>query len=139
MAQPRPLLYLDEDVPKRLAAELKARGRNALSIYTDRRLGTPDPDLIVMLHERFGLNVVLVTANESMPIEHGAVLRQSGVALAVIDGDHGATHQQAWKRDTVHRYAHLMEGQQRGTWRRYSPHRQGQWTPRRRRPRLRID
>src|SRR5580698_2382679 len=99
MAQQRRLLYLDEDVPKRLAAELCARGRNALSIYTDSRAGTLDPELINMLVARFGLDVVLVTANESMPNEHESVLRQSGLTVAVIDGDHQGTPQDAWKRE----------------------------------------
>ncbi len=138
MAQQRRLLYLDEDVPKRLSPELKARGRNVLSIYTDRRTGTLDPDLITMLAARFGDAVVLVTANESMPIDHAEVLQSSGLTLAVIDGDHDMP-QDSWRRETVHRWAHLMENQERGTWRRYSPYRQGAWRRRRRRPRLQVD
>ncbi len=92
-----------------------------------------------MLYERFGQDAVLVTANESMPIEFEDALRDTGIALAVIDGDHGKTPQEAWKRDTVHRWAHVIEEQAPGVWRRYSPHRRGQWTARRRRPRLQVD
>jgi len=95
MAQARRLLYLDEDLPKRLATELNRRGRNALSVYADEKKGTLDGDLVSMLYERFGQDVVLVTANESMPIEHEAVLTATGVALAVVDGDHGDTPQEA--------------------------------------------
>jgi hypothetical protein len=137
MAQGRPL-YLDEDVPKRLATELDRRGRNALSIYSDEQKGTLDGDLVTMLCERFGQDVVLVTANESMPVEHEAELKATGIALAIVDGVHGETQQEEWKRETVHRWAHLMEAQEPGTWRRYSPHRHGRWT-RRRRPRLRVN
>lgn len=139
MAQTRRLLYLDEDLPKRLATELNCRGRNALSVYADEKKGTLDGDLLSLLYERFGQDVVLVTANESMPIEHEAVLTATGIALAVVDGDHGDIPQEAWKRETVHRWAHLMESQEPGLWRRYSPHRRGPWTRRRRRPSLSVD
>lgn len=139
MAQTRRLLYLDEDVPKRLATELRRRGRNALTVYADEKKGTLDGDLLRMLYERFGHDVVLITANESMPIEHEAALTDTGIALAVIDGEHGDTPQEDWKRETVHRWAHLMESQDAGLWRRYSPYRRGPWTRRRRRPSLRVD
>jgi hypothetical protein len=139
MAQERRLLYLDEDLPKRLATELNRRGRHALSIYRDERKGTLDGDLVTMLYERFGQGVVLVTANESMPIQHEDALRTTGIALAIVDGDHGDVPQEAWKRETVHRWAHLIEEQEPGLWRRYSPHRRGKWTLRRRRPRLLVD
>jgi len=137
MAQSR-LLYLDEDVPKRLAAELCARGRNAISIYAEHLMGTLDPDLIRMLSKRFGAGVVLITANESMPIEHEDVLRGSGLTLAVIDGAHADVHQDEWKREIVHRWVHLMEDQEAGRWRRYSPKRHGPWRRRRHQPQLRL-
>ncbi|MBA2381724.1 MAG: hypothetical protein H0V73_06405 [Chloroflexi bacterium] len=138
MAQRR-LLYLDEDMPKRLATELRFRGRNATSIHSDGRAGTLDPDLVTSLVQRFGSEVVLVTANESMPVEHADVLRETAITVAVIDGAHSDVHQDAWKRETVHRWAHVMEEQEPGTVRRYSPKTQGIWRRRRRQPQLRLN
>ena len=137
MAQPR-LLFLNEDVPKRLVGELSGRGYNATSVYAQGIRGTLDPDLIALLPERYGDCVVLVTANESMPIEHAGELREAGLTVAVIDGRHEQTHQEAWKRDTVHRWAHTMRDQAHGTIRRYSPKNHAQWSRRRRRPQLRL-
>src|SRR4051812_44447229 len=137
MAQERRLLYLDEDMPKRLARELCDRGRNAVSIYSEERHGTLDPDLIARLAEGYGSQVVLITANESMPIEHEAVLRRFGLTVAVVDGMHEDTHQDAWKRETVHRWVDVMEDQEPGTIRRYSPRRQSRWRRRRRNPQIR--
>ena len=136
MAQAR-LLFLDEDCPKRLAPELNARGRNATSVYTEELSGTLDPDLIRALAVEHGREVVLVTANESMPIEHEAVLAETGLTLAVIDGRHeDDPHQDAWKRETVHRWAHVREKQEAGTIRRYSPRGHAPWKRRRRKVRL---
>jgi hypothetical protein len=132
------LLYLDEDVPKCIAKEIGGRGRNALSIYSDGRKGMLDPELIEMLIARYGTAVVLITANETMPVEHGSVLRRTGLTLALIDGAHAGAHQDAWKRDVVHRWLHVIEVQESGTWRRYSVKRQGPWTRRRRQPQLRL-
>jgi hypothetical protein len=132
------LLYLDEDVPKRLAKELRDRGLHAQTIYADGLSGTLDPDLIETLVKRYGADVVLVTANESMPIEHAAALLKHGLTVAVIDGAHADVHQDAWKRDTVHRWAHLMETQEYGTIHRYSPKRHGRWRRRKRQPQLRV-
>jgi hypothetical protein len=39
----------------------------------------------------------------------------------------------------VHRWAHLMEAQEPGLWRRYSPYRRGRWTRRRRSPNMRVN
>jgi hypothetical protein len=135
MAQGR-LLFLDEDVPKRLAAELTARGRNVTTVYAEGLRGTLDPELIGLLAGRYGDEVVLITANESMPVEHEAILAESGLTLAVIDGSYDR-HQDAWKRETVHRWAHKMDEQRPGTLRRYSPTSQRPWTRRTRRTRLR--
>jgi len=137
MAQGR-LLYLDEDVPKRLAKELKDRGRNARSIYSDGLKGTLDPDLVSLLMARYKGGIVLVTANESMPLEHAAVLKKVGITVAVIDGAHANVHQDAWKRETVHRWAHAIEDQEPGTIRRYAPKRQGVWRRRKSVAQLRL-
>jgi hypothetical protein len=131
------LLFLDEDVPKRLAAELRARGRRCVSIYAEELTGTLDPDLIRLLGKRYGAEVVLVTANESMPVEHRAILQVAGLTVAVIDGEHSNDElQDSWKRETVHRWAHAMAIQEVGTIRRYSPTGHRRWA-RRRRPRPR--
>src|SRR5581483_10788197 len=56
----------------------------------------------------------------------------TGLTVAVIDGDHGNDElQDAWKRDTVHRWAHAMQLQLPATVHRYSPLAHRRWTRRR--------
>ena len=134
MARER-LLFLDEDVPKRLAKELRDRGRNTTTIYSTDLKGRRDHELLPELVPRFGPNVVLVTADEDMPEQHGKALREAGMTVAVIDGRHKQhgypdEEQDAWKREVVHRWAHTMQLQAVGTIRRYSLHRHGEWRSR---------
>ena len=76
---------------------------------------------------------VLVTGDDAMPSDHGDLLRKLGITLATVDGrvPLGYT-QDAWGRDVIHRWAHAMQTQQPGTWRRYSLTKHGLWTVRRR-------
>ena len=110
------LLHLDENLPQRLAAELAARGRPARAHRSLPDAATTDSGLIRSL----GGDVVLVTADEAMPREHRALLREHRVTVAVVHADGEAA-----KRETVHRWAHVMATQPRGSVRRYSPRRRG--------------
>ena len=55
-----------------------------------------------------------------MPREHRALLREHRVTVAVVHADGEAA-----KRETVHRWAHVMATQPPGSVRRYSPRRRG--------------
>jgi hypothetical protein len=136
------LLFLDEDMPKRLARELCVRGRKAITIYSTDLKGNEDPDLIPKLVPRFGPDVVFVTADDDMPEQHGKLLAEAGMAVACIDGryaQHGYSDQEqdAWKREVVHRWAHVMQDQAPGTIRRYSLKQHRVWRSKLRRGRQR--
>jgi predicted nuclease of predicted toxin-antitoxin system len=108
-------LLLDENLPLRLAAELTARGHPAVALRRDARRAVLDAEVLAATGER-----VLVTAQEDLPREQAATLRRTGATVAVVHAD-GETA----KRETVHRWAHVMAAQPRGTVRRYAPHRGG--------------
>jgi len=111
------LLYLDEGLPLRLAAELQARGHAAQALRRDPGAPIADAELIRSLAGRHGDRVVLVTTDDALPREHGALLRASNLAVALV----GAGRGEAYKRETVHRWAHVMASQPAGTVRRYTP------------------
>jgi hypothetical protein len=95
----RPLL-IDDGLPAGLAAELRARGRDARELWADA-------SDIEALRAVADSGAVLVTAVEGLPAEPGAT-----VAVVVA---HGA----AARRDLVHRHAHDMAAQRPGSRRRY--------------------
>ena len=141
MARERPL-FIDEDMPKRLARELYARGRQAITIYNTELKGLEDPELLPQLVPRFGPEVVLITADDNMPDQHGKIIREAGLTVATIDGRyerHGYSDQEqdAWKREVVHRWVHVIQAQPTGTIRRYSLARHGEWRSRLKRGRRR--
>jgi hypothetical protein len=96
------LLVLDEGLPLRLAGELAARGRRARSL----RGPTRDEEVVAALAG----DEVLVTTDAS--------LDRAGHALALV-----VAHGEAAKRETVHRWAHAMATQPKGSLRRYTPRR----------------
>jgi predicted nuclease of predicted toxin-antitoxin system len=96
------LLLLDENLPRRLATELTARGRHARSL----RGPASDSELIASLDA----DVVLVTTDGALPRE----FRRSGATLAIVHARDEAT-----KRETVHHWAHRMAAQPAGSVRHY--------------------
>lgn len=128
---PQALLVIDACLNRRLAAELKARGRSAIAASELGALKLKDPQLVEFLSLRFfETDWVLVTGDDAMPAEHGPVLLKHRVTVATVDGQHGATNFDHWGRDTVHRWAHAMATQPPGTWKRYSPLANREWTRR---------
>ncbi len=83
---------------------------------------------------------VLVTADDKMPDEHRDRVRDLGATLATIDGSWEAfcarhsleLSQEHFKRETVHRWAHVMQEQDDGEVRRYTPLNHAAWKKRRR-------
>lgn len=66
-------------------------------------------------------DVVLVTYDNNMPLEHGAELERAGIALAVIDKNgrpEDMTEEEYW-REIIHRHAHRFSNQERGSMWRY--------------------
>lgn len=110
------VLQLDEGLPRSLAAELSARGHPAQALRDLPGAPTTDSAVIATL----GPDRVLVTTDETMPREHRARLRDAGATVALVHADGEAA-----KRETVHRWAHVMAAQTPGTVRRYSPRRRG--------------
>jgi hypothetical protein len=128
------LLVIDEDVNKRVATELNARGREAVATTELELRGLKDEPLLRALAARFeGSRAwVLVTGDDAMPDDHGVGLAELHITLATIDPRRpSGTHEDAWRRDVVHRWAHAFAAQEPGTIRRYSLHRHGLWRPRR--------
>jgi hypothetical protein len=131
------LLVIDESLDKRLAQQLEARGRRALSADWLGLSGLKDEPLLQALANlQEARDLVLVTADDAMPAEHAGLIQSLSITIATIDGQRPAEWpREEWKKEIVHRWAHAMQLQERATARRYSALRHGHWTPRRsRRP-----
>jgi hypothetical protein len=110
------LLVLDENLPAPLAAELRARGRRARSFAEMGLVGLSDPEALVALGE-VGEPFVLVTADPHLPAAQRALVDALALTVAVVrppPADADADHP-AWQREVVHRRAHLMVSQPRGS------------------------
>ncbi len=92
------LLILDDMLPRALAAELRARGREAATLAELGLESATDAEVSA-------LDGVLVTAVR---------VHAQGATIAVVAGQGAAA-----RRDAVHRWAHAMAGQRTGSTRRY--------------------
>lgn len=132
----RSVIVIDEDINKRVAVELKSRGRRAFAVSELGLKGSSDPALLPALRDHDDLANhpwVLVSGDDAMPHDHSELLAQLGVTLATIDPRQpDELLQDSWRRDVVHRWAHAMQEQEAGSIRRYSAHRNAAWKPRRR-------
>lgn len=97
-------LILDDMLPRALAAELAGRGRPAHSAADLGLAGASDAGVLAAAAER---DAVLVTT-----IEPGG--GRDGATVAVIAARPGAA-----RREAVHRHAHAIAAQPRGSLRRY--------------------
>lgn len=75
-----------------------------------------DSQLIKALAEQYE-PCVLVSWDNKMVKGHAGALAHFGVTLAVVDedGDHGALTEEEYYREVVHRWAHRMTRQPRGS------------------------
>jgi hypothetical protein len=96
------VLLLDENLPRRLADELTARGRAARSV----RGPVSDSELLASLTS----DVVLVTTDTELP----RAVPRGGATLAIVHAGGEAA-----KRETVHHWAHRMATQPVGSVRHY--------------------
>lgn len=117
---PELVLYIDETFPWRIAEEVQKRGRPATSHKHLNLSGTKDPDLFPILAGQSD-PVVLVTYDNAMPVVHAADLQAHDITLAVLDKEGrppNLTVEQYW-RDVIHRFAHQMGDQAKGSWCKY--------------------
>lgn len=135
MTVPGRLLVIDENLDKRLASQLTQRGRKSISVDWLGLVETTDPPLLRKLQEVHP-GCVLVTGDDDLPGEHSELLQRLGLTVATVDGQRDEGWRQAdWKRETVHRWVHVMENQKDATSRRYNPHQHRLWTRRKGRKR----
>lgn len=133
---PEWLLLIDASLTHRIAKELRDRGRNALAardLRVDRFL---DPALLRFIHMAWPL-ATLVTGDDHMPEEHGHLVARWSLTLAIVDPVVPGSHtKETWKREVVHRWAHKMQEQERGTVYRYAAASGGRRWTRPKNPRL---
>jgi hypothetical protein len=127
-------LILDQNLHNRLAAEVRARGRDSVSIYALGYAHLKDPELLGRLADHYKPESwVLITADDRMPADHGPLIDQLGLTVATIDPLHDEEHTvDQWRRDVVQRWAHAMQAQRQGSIHRYSLRWHRSWTLRRR-------
>lgn len=128
------VLFIDASINKRLATELSNRGRDAVSAQAMGWKNLKDPPLMHAAARHFGAaDWVMVTSDDRMPLTHGPIVAELRITLATLDGrwERYSDDQEAYKRDVVHRWAHVMAEQEPGHVRRYSPSTHRLWTPRR--------
>lgn len=127
------LLVVDEDLSKRIATELRRRGKNARSSASLGLKGLKDPPLLVALHSRHP-ECVLITGDDAMPATHAEDLATYRITLAIIGPVNPKSQlaESEWEHEVAQRWAHLMESQPSGSIRRYTLAGGRAWTTRRR-------
>lgn len=76
---------------------------------------------------------VLITADDRLPRDHGALAASLKVTVATVDPRRGPGFGiDEWRREVVHRWAHAIAGQAPSSIRRYSATANRAWTMRRR-------
>jgi len=134
------LIVIDENLNPRLARELRNRGRPSVAVEDLRLKSALDPQLIEKVFQLYD-DPVLVTADDAMPAEHGTLLAQVRATVAVLrpwkrDAAHvgsweGQEHrsEEEWMEEIVHRWAHTIHAQRKGTIRRHSINTHALWRP----------
>ena len=133
MSGPERLLVLDASLNRRIATELKGRGRQATSAAELGMARASDPELLRGLARRMGDDPwILVTADDFLPAEQAGLVAELGVTVATVQaqGRGRGVDEERFARDTCHRWAHSMAGQTAGALRRYSPEANRPWTAR---------
>jgi hypothetical protein len=131
---PSRTLVIDENLSHRLGTELSYRGRDAVSVKSLGLRGSSDPELLDKLESQLD-DWVLVTADDALPDSHADAVARINATIAIVnpDREHGWPLE-AWRREVVHRWVHVIHTQDAGSVRRYSLRRHSIWRLRRRRP-----
>jgi hypothetical protein len=127
------LLVVDEDLSRRIATELRRRGRNTKRVAELDLKGTKDPKLLEKLHD-LDPDCVLITGDNDMPASHGEDLKRFGTTVAVVhpwDRDQPLSEPE-WEHEIVEKWAHKIEEQPSGSIIRYTPKGGRRWTVRKR-------
>jgi hypothetical protein len=128
------ILVIDASLNKRIATELKRRGRNAVALSELQLRHAKDPDLLHALIEHFGdQHWVLVTGDDNLPAAHADVVAEVNATIATVDPRRSSMYtddEDAWGREVAHRWAHMMERQPKGSVKRYSDRGGRKWAPR---------
>ena len=127
------LLVVDESLDKRIATELKRRGRDAKTVAELGLKGRKDPALLERLHDE-APDCVLITGDDAMPATHQTDLAKYRTTVAVVlpwTPGTGLSESQ-WEHEIAQKWAHLMEEQQAGSIFRYSLATRRRWTLRKR-------
>ncbi|HEX4340969.1 MAG TPA: hypothetical protein VH062_33905 [Polyangiaceae bacterium] len=79
-------LVIDASLAKRLAAELRGRGRDATALSQLGLHKLEDPEMLRAVAERFGATPwILATGDDDMPAEHADVLAELRATVATVD------------------------------------------------------
>ena len=127
------VLVLDASLNRRIAAELKGRGRAAVAAAEVGMARASDPELLRGVTRRMGDQPwILVTADDYLPAEHAELVAELGVTIATVQaqGRSRGVDEERFARETCHRWAHSMARQSAGAVRRYSPEANRPWTAR---------
>lgn len=126
-------LVIDSSLSRRIAAELKGRGRRAVAV-AELGLGrASDPELLKSLARRLGgQDWLLVTADDWLPAEQADLVASLDLTLATVvwAGGGPAARREQEARETCHRWAHAMAAQAAGSARRYRPDGHRPWSGR---------
>jgi hypothetical protein len=117
---------------KRLARELKRRGKSAVTLVSLLPKGLKDPPLLERLQAK-SPDCVLLTTDDAMPIDHPVEVANTSIAIAIVHPDRESSYTpDQWDAEIVHRWAHRMELQTIGTVRRYTLNGHSPWKVRKR-------
>lgn len=133
------LLVIDASLAHRIAKSLRERGRESHSCHEYGIHELKDPPLLREVFGKFP-GAVLVTGDYAMPGDHRDVIQEVGATVAAVvsfkhckhpwqSAKDGMEIEEAYKWEVVHRWAHRMSEQERGTCKRYGLKATGEWTP----------
>jgi hypothetical protein len=112
-------LIVDECLDKRIALQLKGRGRVASSSEDLGLLGMKDRQLLETITAQWP-GSVLVTLDDNLPADHREMLAATRVTVAIVDPQKPpGLKEKEWQYEVIHRWAHQMASQRAGTVRRY--------------------
>jgi hypothetical protein len=125
------VLVVDESLPRRLAPELRGRGRDARHLSELGLQGETDGDVLRALAETFA-DWVLITADDRLPSDHASTVRATRATIATLEPSRPpGLAASAWRCDVVHRWARSMaERQRHATVARYSSRGGERWRAR---------
>jgi hypothetical protein len=124
MSVPGRMLVVDETLDRRLAGQLRLRGRAAAGAQELGLEGLTDQELLAAV-AALGADPVLLTGDDRLPAARPPRMR---LTLAVVDGrgdDPSAVA--ARRREAAHRWVHVIAHQRTGTVHRYGAVRHGPW------------